>query len=141
MGGISSKSQNRCWKCPKGVVKINPVRYIEVMQKQFSSWGPRVSGVVYSSSRHGAPFLPGVLLVCLALVVLVAPKLVFGAVALVLLTVGLLLCYVAYRVIQFKRQLSELVKGLEKRFTVQGFPIERPDIDITEIDSKKIVFH
>jgi len=94
-----------------------------------------------TSGRRSAPFMPGLLLIFLALVVLVAPKLVFGALAFVLLTLGLLMCYVAYRIIRFKRQVTEMAKDFEKRFSVQGFPLEKPDIDITDIDSKKIVFH
>jgi hypothetical protein len=87
------------------------------------------------------PFLPGLLLICLAVVVLVAPRLVFGAIAMVLLSLGLLLCYVAYRIVKFKRQLSDMARDIEKRFTAQGFPLDRPDIDITEVDDKKIVIH
>lgn len=103
--------------------------------------GPAFSGVVLTSGRRGMPFLPGLLLICLAVVVLVAPKLVFGAIALVLLSLGLLLCYVAYRIVKFKRQLSDMARDIEKRFTAQGFPLDRPDIDITEVDDKKIVIH
>ena len=111
------------------------------MQSHYSSWGPKFSGVVVTSSRRSAPFIPGLLLICLALVVIAAPKLVFGAIAFVLLSLGMLLCYVAYRVMRLKRQLSDMAKDLEKRFYVQSFPMDKPDIDVTDIESKKIILH
>jgi hypothetical protein len=43
--------------------------------------------------------------------------------------------------VKFKRQLSDMARDIEKRFTAQGFPLDRPDIDITEVDDKKIVIH
>ena len=128
-------------KSLKSVVILQCVRYSNGMQIFSFSKGPRFSGVVFSSSRRTAPFVPGFLLILLALVVLVAPKLVFGALAFVLLTAGVLLCYVAYRIMRFKKQLSEMAKDFEKRFSVHSFPVDKPDIDITDLDSKKIVYH
>ena len=129
------------WNFWKVMVIPYSVRYTTRMQSHYSRLGPKFSGVVVSSGRRGAPFVPGVLLICLALVVIVAPKLVFGALAFVLLSMGLLLCYVAYRIVRFKRQLSEMARDLEKRFYVQSFPVDKPDIDITDIESKKIILH
>lgn len=100
-----------------------------------------MSGFVFTSSRRGAPFLPGLLLMLLAVVVIAAPKLVFGAIAVVLFATGLLLCYVAYRIVRFKRQLREMAKNFESQFSAHDFPMDKPDIDITDLDSKKIVFH
>ncbi len=102
---------------------------------------PNMSGFVFSSGRRGAPFLPGLFLMLLAVVIIVAPKLVFGALAAMLFAFGILLCYVAYRVIKFKRQLNEMARNFERDFASQGFPMEKPDIDITDLDSKKIVYH
>ncbi len=102
---------------------------------------PNMSGFVFSSGRRGAPFLPGLFLMLLAVVIIVAPKFVFGAVAALLFVFGAALCYVAYRVIKFKRQLNEMAKNFERDFASQGFPMDKPDIDITEPDSKKIVYH
>ncbi len=106
-----------------------------------SPFGPNISGFVISSGRRGTPFLPGLMLMLLAVVVLVAPKLVFGAIAAVLFAVGLLLCYVAYRVIRFKRQLRDMAKNFERQFSSHDFPMGKPDIDITELNEKKIVYH
>lgn len=106
-----------------------------------NSGAQKLSGVVFSASHRGASFIPGVLLMLLAMIIIVAPKLVFGALAVVLFAFGLLLCYVTYRVIKFKRQLREMVGNFEKDFTAQGFPMDKPDIDITDSDSKKIVYH
>lgn len=140
-GHTPHKSHLCRWKFANAVVNNQSVRYSTIMQKQTFTFGPHFSGVMLTSGRRSAPFMPGLLLIFLALVVLVAPKLVFGALAFVLLTLGLLMCYVAYRIIRFKRQVTEMAKDFEKRFSVQGFPLEKPDIDITDIDSKKIVFH
>ena len=34
-----------------------------------------------------------------------------------------------------------MAKDLEKRFYVQSFPMDKPDIDVTDIESKKIILH
>lgn len=123
------------------VVKPVRVGYIIRMQRQRIARTLNTPGLVFNSSRRGAPFLPGLLLMLLAVVVLVAPKLVFGAIAVVLFAVGILLCYVAYRIVRFKRQLREMAKNFEAQFSKHDFPMDKPDIDITDLDAKKVVFH
>lgn len=109
-----------------------------------------VSGSMFVSPRRGIPFLPGLMLIALGVVVLLAPRLVLGAIAFFLLVLGGLLCYVAYKIIALRRQIATLAKTFEGSVygTVRGAGGEetqysdKPDIDITDFEnSKKIVYH
>lgn len=109
-----------------------------------------LSGPVFVSTRRGVPFLPGLLLIALGVVVLLAPRLVLGAIALCLLALGGLFCYVAYKIISLRKQLNTLAKNFEgsmygssKSSGLGGSPYsDKPDIDITDFEnSKKIVYH
>lgn len=109
-----------------------------------------LSGPVFISTKRGIPFLPGVLLVALGVVVLLAPRLVLGAIAVCLLALGGLFCYVAYKIMSLRKQLNTLAKNFEgsmygssKGSGLGGSPFsDKPDIDITDFEnSKKIVYH
>ena len=134
---------------PKNVVKPNLLLYTILMQSKIKSWGPSVSIKVVRSGQRGAPFIPGLLLIALALVVIFSPKLFLGAIAIVVLCFGMLMCYVAWRIICFKKHVSQMTKDLERRFYAHSSNMEdpldafmeKPDIDITETDSKKIIYH
>lgn len=81
------------------------------------------------------------MLILLGLVVLVAPRLVLGALAFLLLGIGALLCYVAYKFVVFKRHIEGLAKNFEGTFQASAFHTGKPDIDVTELESKKIIYH
>jgi drug/metabolite transporter (DMT)-like permease len=109
-----------------------------------------LSGPVFVSTRRGIPFLPGLLLIVLGVVVLLAPRLVLGAIAMCLLALGGLFCYVAYKIISLRKQLNTLAKNFEGSMygSMKGSGLgsspysDKPDIDITDFEnSKKIVYH
>jgi hypothetical protein len=99
------------------------------------------SSQVFTKSKRGIPFLPGLLLILTGLVVLVAPRLVLGAIAAVLLMLGFLFCYVAYKFMMLRKQMSAFAKSVEGSLYSGGFKSTKPDIDVTDLDSDKIVYH
>lgn len=96
---------------------------------------------VPARGKRGLSFLPGLFFIALGLLVVFAPRLLIGAVAAVFVFVGLLFCYAAWKVVQFKRKLRTIAKDVESKFGVQGFQIRQPDIEVEPGDYKKIVFH
>ena len=109
-----------------------------------------LSGSVFVSTKRGIPFLPGLMLIALGIVVLVAPRLVLGAIAFFLLALGGLFCYVTYKIIALRRQINTMAKNFEgsvygslRGSGIKGSPFsDKPDIDITDFEnSKKIVYH
>lgn len=106
-----------------------------------TDWNSFFSTRVVKSSQRSVPFVPGLLLIVLGLVVLVAPRLVLATIAFCLLMVGAVCCYVAYKLVAFRRQIQSLTKSFESSFQSPGFHSRKPDIDITELEGKKIVFH
>ncbi len=118
------------------------LRYsVRRMQNNRTDWNSFFSTRVVRDSKKGVPFVPGILLMVLGLVVLVAPRLVLATIALCLLVVGGVCCYVAYKLVAFRRQVQALTKSFESSFQSSSFHSRKPDIDITELESKKIVFH
>ncbi len=115
--------------------------YCEPMPNNRTNWNSLFSTPVVRGSQKGVPFVPGVLLIVLGLVVLFAPRLVLATIALCLLVVGGVCCYVAYKLVAFRRQVQALTKTFEGSFQASGFHSRKPDIDITELESKKIIFH
>jgi hypothetical protein len=109
------------------------------------------SGSVVISSKRGIPFLPGILLIALGIVVLIAPRFVLGAIAFCLLALGALLCYAAYKIIMIRRQINTLAKNFEGSLygSLRGAGSSfgtKPDIDISDFanggeSSKKIIVH
>jgi hypothetical protein len=119
---------------------------------------------VQFSTRRGFSFLPGLMLIALGVVVIAAPRLVMWTVALFLLSLGALLCYLTYKILMVKRQLNRFAKSFEDS-VMAGFKdgavfrsgsasegdlfsdnlaSDKPDIDITDLNEtggKKIVFH
>jgi hypothetical protein len=77
----------------------------------------------------------------LGLLVLFAPRLLIAAVATVLFLIGGLLCFVAWKLMQFKRQLSTLARGLEGRIQVQAFHVKDPKGPLSDTEDKKIIYH
>jgi hypothetical protein len=109
-----------------------------------------LSGRVIVSTKRGIPFLPGLLLIALGCVVLLAPRFVLGAIALCLLALGGLFCYVAFKIVAIRRQINGLAKNFEgsmygsmRGSGLKGSPFnDKPDIDIADFENtKKIVYH
>lgn len=111
------------------------------MQTNRADWNSFFSTRVATKSQRGVPFVPGLSLILLGLTLLIAPKLVMGVLAFGLVMFGVMFCYIAYKLVAFRRQVQSLTKSFESSFSASGFPGHKADIDITESDSKKIVYH
>jgi hypothetical protein len=105
---------------------------------------------VVVSSKRGIPFLPGLLLIALGAVVLIAPRLVLAVLAIFLLSLGTLFCYLVYKFMALRKQINNLTMNFESSLfgahKGTGFKgskySDSGDIDITDLDSfKKIVYH
>jgi hypothetical protein len=101
----------------------------------------RITRSLAGHGQRSFPFIPGLLLMALALIVVFAPKLLLGAIALILFMLGAFLCFVAWKFMQFRQHLSRLAKDLEGKIQVQAFHVQNGDIEVTERDSKKVIFH
>lgn len=102
----------------------------------------------YISSRHlatippkGIPFLPGFFLIALGAILFLAPKFFLAAVSAFFILLGIAFCYVAWKVITLKKQVSRLAEELRSTVEIRAFQVQNDDIDITEMDAKKIFFH
>ena len=87
------------------------------------------------------PFLPGVVFLGLGLLVIAAPRLIIAALAGILLFLGALFCFVAWKFIQLKRRFTAMARDLEGKIQVQAFQVRPRSDESTETDSKKIVYH
>ena len=97
--------------------------------------------VVMSKSKKGIPFLPGLFLIALGVVVLLFPRFVLAALALFFVLIGSLLCFFAYKFIMLRKQLNSLAKNVESSFYSASIRSSKPDIDVTDTESDKIVYH
>ncbi len=124
------------------MVNYVQVRYTTfLMQTNRTDWNSFFSTKVVTKSHRTVPFMPGLLLIVLGLTVLVAPKFVLGVIAFCLVMFGAIFCYIAYKLLAFRRQVQNLTKNFERGFSSSGFAGHKADIDITDIESKKIVYH
>jgi hypothetical protein len=103
--------------------------------------GKNVKGAIFGSTKRGIPFVPGLLLILLGVVLVAAPRLLLAAIAVCLVTLGALFCYVAYRFISIRKQINTLSKDFERSLYTGNFQDGKPDIDISEFENKKIILH
>jgi hypothetical protein len=96
---------------------------------------------VTQSGRRSFPFIPGLAFIVLGLLVLFAPRLLIAAIATVLFMIGGLLCFAAWKFVQFKRQLTNLARDLDGRIQVQAFHVKEPKTPSSDGDDKKIIYH
>lgn len=103
----------------------------------------RIAVSLVGHGKRSFPFAPGILLMAFALIVVCAPRLLLGALAFILFSFGALLCFLAWKFMQFKSHLNRLAKDLEGKIQVQAFEVQNGDIEVEvgEVDSKKVVFH
>ena len=89
-------------------------------------------------------FTPGALVILLAFVAILAPRLLLFMAAAFCLTVGILISFITYKFLVFKSKLEKIAKKLEGQVIIQGVGI-RPNSSAAnqdiEVDPKKIVFH
>ena len=107
-----------------------------------SASGQSVFGqAVFGQTKRSVPFIPGALLILLGVVVLLAPRLLLAAIAFCLLALGGLFCYVAYKIVAIRKQINTLSKNIESSLYTGSFTRSKSDIDITDLDEKKIILH
>jgi Flp pilus assembly protein TadB len=112
------------------------------MQRNTHQW-KQLSGIkVVSVSTRGVPFTPGVVLILLGAAVFLAPKLFLAAVGSFFVLIGVATCYIVWKFMSFKRNLSKLAEEFKNSVDIRTFKVKNSDdIDITESDSKKIFYH
>lgn len=71
-----------------------------------------------------ALFGPGLCLVLLGIVAVVAPRLVIAVISTFFIFVGLLLVYLAYRVMEFRKKAEKVIKEFSSRVSVQAFGVQ-----------------
>ena len=91
--------------------------------------------------KRSFPFVPGLFFLCLGILVVAAPRLIIAAIAGVLLFVGALLCFIAYKFVQLQKRFTTMSKDMESRFQMHSFEIRPSPQEKGDVDSKKIVFH
>ena len=92
-------------------------------------------------SPRGVPFVPGIGLIVLGAVIFLAPKLFLATIATFFVLLGAACCYIAWKFIAFKRHVTKLAEELHNSVEIRAFQAQNDDIDITEDDSTKILFH
>ena len=111
------------------------------MRKNMSHWNYISSKQFVTIPPKSIPFLPGLFLMALGAVLFLAPKFFLAAVSSFLILLGFAFCYVAWKLISLKKQVSRLAEELRNTVEIRAFQVQNDDIDISEIDSKKIFFH
>lgn len=107
-----------------------------------NNWKHFSSSKVITFSPQSVPFLPGVGLILLGAVIFFAPKLFLAAVATFFVLIGVAACYIAWKFLAFKRQVTKLAEEFKNSVEVRAFHVQNSDdIDITEIDNKKTFLH
>ena len=112
------------------------------MQNNSNHWKHFSTTKVVTFSPHSVPFIPGIGLILLGAVILLAPKFFLAAVAAFFVLLGAAACYLAWKLVRFKRQVSKLAEEFQHTVEVRAFhPQNNDDIDITEFDGKKTYLH
>lgn len=99
---------------------------------------------VQTASRRSFPYLPGLILVAVGACVLIAPKLLFYAVGSLLITFGLLACFLAWKVMRVIHRFSSLRDQIQGRVEILRDPPtvrESRFLVITEEDDGNYTVH
>jgi hypothetical protein len=112
------------------------------MRNNTNHWKHFSTGKIVKVSPQSVPFIPGLGLILLGAVIFLAPKFFLAAVATFFVLLGVAACYVAWKFMSFKRQVSKLAQEFQHNVDVKAFQVQNnDDIDITELDSKKTYYH
>ncbi len=112
------------------------------MQRDQNQWKHFSGAKIVTISPRGVPFIPGLGLILLGAVVFLAPKFFLAAIGAFFLLLGIAACYIAWKFLSFKRQVSKLAEEFQNSVDIRAFKVQNSDdIDITEPDSKKIYYH
>jgi hypothetical protein len=123
------------------VVITSSMRYTFKMMSKNSPQFTVLQSGVFKRGQRSAPYIPGLLLILLGVAVVVAPKLILGIAAAFIVALGAIFCYIAYKFIGLRKQFRNLAKNFQGPMYEGDFTSEKPDIDITELEEKKIVYH
>jgi hypothetical protein len=112
------------------------------MKRDTNQW-KHLSGVkIVTISPRGVPFMPGIGLILLGAIIFLAPKFFLAAIGTFFVLLGIAACYIAWKLLSFKRQVSQLAEEFRNNGGLREFQVQNnDDIDITETDSKKIYYH
>jgi uncharacterized membrane protein len=95
-----------------------------------------------TGSTDALVFVPALFLVLLGVSVLLAPKLVAGLLAGLLLFLGIVLAVVGYRLLRFKRNIESVVKSVQAEVRVSPIFTEiLKEQELTKEDTTKIIIH
>lgn len=108
------------------------------MRNDSQNWKHFSTSKVITFSPIGVPFMPGIGLILLGLVIFMAPKFFLAAVASFFVMLGVAACYITWKLLRFKRQVSKLAEEFQHSVEVRAFhPQNNDDIDITDFDDNK----
>ncbi|RMG42285.1 MAG: hypothetical protein D6719_06750 [Candidatus Dadabacteria bacterium] len=96
----------------------------------------------FEGSNIALLFLPGIFLVAVGVVAVLAPRLLIAVLAGLCISVGVVFCYLAWKFLQFKRKVENAVNQFQGRIFVQGVSVD-PMEEIFEAldDEKKFTYH
>lgn len=99
------------------------------------------SGMLMKRSKRSIPFVPGLMLVLLGATVLLAPRLIFYALGILLVFLGVLFWAVAWKVMQLRQKFIAIQKNLDSRIEVHQVRMRQAPIEVEEDPDVKITFH
>jgi uncharacterized membrane protein YobD (UPF0266 family) len=111
------------------------------MKSNTEHWQSFSSSKVITLSPRGVPFMPGVGLILLGTVIFLAPKFFLAAIAMFFVLLGVACCYVAWKFMSFKKHVQQMAESFQSSVDINAFNAQNDDIDITDTESKKILFH
>lgn len=111
------------------------------MKSNTDHWHSFSSSKIITVSPRGVPFVPGVGLILLGALIFLAPKFFLAAIAMFFVLLGVACCYIAWKFMSFKKRVQKMAEQFQSSVDINAFNIQNDDIDITESDSKKILFH
>jgi hypothetical protein len=85
-------------------------------------------------------FIPGIFLFAAGIVVLVAPGLLLGFLAVFFLLTGILLTVLAWKMLRLKKKVEEIISSLGGRIVIHGVNLNDP-LDADELEEEKIIMH
>ena len=101
----------------------------------------RSFNLIVQRSQKGVPFVPGLGLIAIGLVVLIAPKLIFYALGMLLLLVGCVVSVVAWKVLQFRKRFLEMQANLGGRVEVHQIRPRQTSGQFDDDPDNTIIIH
>lgn len=99
------------------------------------------ASIIVRRSKRGIPFIPGLALVLLGATIILAPRLIFYALGVLLLFLGLLFWGIAWKVMQLRQKFIAIQRNLDGRVEIHQMRMRQSPVDIEEDPDVKITFH